>query len=465
MKFVKSLSLTLATASLCIFGFQVQAQQQAASLSELLTLVEQAKLTETDAQRQREQQFQQNANQRQAMLDEMSARRAEEEAISAQLETQYNENEVLKAQRFETLQQRKGDLTELFGTINGVVNDTRATFEQSLISTQYPGRDVFLSELASVMSDDSLLPTMEQLERLWFFLQQEMVESGRVVKYTADVAQPDGTQASQEVVRIGAYNVVSNGKYLTFDQSTKRLSVLAKQPTSPKDYTSTAADIQSATSGFTMVGIDPTGPSGGTYLAALISTPDFRERYWDQGGQIGQITIFIGIFGLILGLERIFSLALTVAKVRSQLKSPNSPKTNNPLGRVLMVYERDKNMDIETLELKLGEAILAETPRLERFLTMLKIISTVSPLLGLLGTVTGMITVFQAITLFGTGDPKIMAGGISAALVTTVIGIVVAVPMILLHTMAKGRSDYIIHIMEEQATGIIARRSEVAHGK
>jgi biopolymer transport protein ExbB len=460
MKFVKSIGLTLATASLCIFGLPALAQQQAASLDQLLELIEQAKLNETEEQRARVQAFQQNANQRQAMLDEMSRRRAEEEGISVQLEAQYNENEVTKAQRFETLQERKGDLTELFGTINGVVNDTRSTFEQSLISTQYTGRDVFLTELAGVMSDDSLLPTIEQLERLWFFLQQEMVESSKVVKFQTDVSQPDGTTAPAEVVRIGSYNIVSGGQYLSFDPVTKRLSVLPRQPTSPTDYTETAAAIQSATSGFTRVGIDPTGPSGGTYLSALISSPDFRTRYWDQGGTIGQITIYIGIIGMLMGLERLFSLSMTVAKVRGQLKNPNAPKTNNPLGRVLMVYEKDKAMDIETLELKLGEAILKETPSLERFQTLLKIISTVSPLLGLLGTVTGMITVFQAITLFGTGDPKIMAGGISGALVTTVIGIVVAVPMILMHTMVKSRSDSVIHIMEEQATGIIARRAE-----
>jgi biopolymer transport protein ExbB len=463
MKFMKSISLTLATASLCIFGFQAQAQQQAATLTELLELVEQSRVAETEAHRQREQQFQQNANQRQAMLEEMQRRRANEEAISAQLEAQYNENELIKAQRFSTLQQRKGDLTELFGTINGVVNDTRSTFEQSLISTQYPGRDEFLTELAGIMSDDSLLPTIEQLERLWFFLQQEMIESGRVTRFQTSVSQPDGTTGEQEVVRIGAFNVVSDGKYLSYDEDTKRLSVLPKQPTSPTDYTDTAEAIQAATSGFTMVGIDPTGPTGGTYLAALISSPDFRERYWDQGGNIGQLTIGIGVIGMIIGFARLFSLTLVVAKVRSQLKTPNAPKKNNPLGRVLMVYEKDRNMDIETLELKLGEAILAETPSLESFQTMLKIISTISPLLGLLGTVTGMITVFQAITLFGTGDPKIMAGGISGALVTTVIGIVVAVPTILLHTLVKSRSDRVIHIMEEQATGIIARRAEAGN--
>jgi biopolymer transport protein ExbB len=460
MKFVKSIGITLFTASLCLGGLPVMAQQRAASLDELLALVEQARLSETQEQRQREQAFQQNANQRQAMLDEIKRRRAELEAISTRLDAQYNENQITIAQRFDTLQERKGDLTELFGTINGVVNDTRAVFEQSLISAQFPGRDAFLSEVAAIMSDDSLLPTMEQLERLWFFLQQEMVESSRVVKFQADIAQPDGTQTTAEVVRIGAFNIVSGGNYLKYDATTKRLSVLPKQPTSPTDHTKSARDIQAATSGFTRVGIDPTGPTGGSYLAALISSPSFQERYWDQGGTIGRIIIFIGAFAMLLGIYRLLELSLVVAKVRGQLKSPSQPKNNNPLGRVLMVYEKDKAMDIETLELKLGEAILAETPRLERFQTLLKIISTVSPLLGLLGTVTGMITVFQAITLFGTGDPKIMAGGISGALVTTVLGIVVAVPTILMHTLVKSRSDRVIHIMEEQATGIIARRSE-----
>lgn len=463
MKFVKSISLALATASLCVFGLPALAQQQAQSLDELLRMVEEARLDETEEHRAREQAFQQSANQRQAMLDEIERLRASEEEISTQLDAQFDANVLTLAQRFDTLQQRKGDLTELFGTINSVVSDARATFEQSLISAQYPGRADVLGELGDIMSDDSLLPTIPQLERLWFFLQQEMVESSRVVKFDTSIAQPDGTSGTSEVVRIGAFNIVADGKYLSYDATTKRLSVLPRQPTSPVDYTKTAAAIQQATSGFTRVGIDPTGPSGGSYLAALISSPDFRTRYWDQGGTIGQITIYLGIIGMLMGLERLFSLSLTVAKVRTQLKNPATPKTNNPLGRVLMVYEKDKGMNIETLELKLGEAILRETPKLERFQTLLKIIATVSPLLGLLGTVTGMITVFQAITLFGTGDPKIMAGGISGALVTTVIGIVVAVPMILMHTFVKSRSDNVIHIMEEQATGMIARRAEAGN--
>ncbi len=457
MKFSSIIKKTLSTSVLCITASFTFGQQQAANLDQLLDLVEQARLTETEEHRQRMQQFQQNVNQRQALLNEMLEREETEQRISVDLENTYNENEIIKAQRFETLQERLGDLDELFGTIAGVVGDTRSQFEASLISAQYPGREETMTELAEIMASESQLPSIEQLERLWFYLLQEMTESANVARFTTDVAQPDGTQSQQEVIRIGSYNIVSGGQYLEFDANTKRLSVL---PSQPGDYTSTAADIQSAAGGFTMVGIDPTGPFGGSYLAALISSPSFQERYWEQGRTIGQIIIFVGLFATLLAVERMVTLTLVNAKVKRQLKSPDRPSENNPLGRVLKVYESDKNMNIETLELKLGEAILLETPALERFLTLLKIIATVAPLGGLLGTVTGMITVFQAITLFGTGDPQIMAGGISGALVTTVLGIVGANPTILFHTIVKSRSDQVIHILEEQATGIIARRAE-----
>ena len=463
MKLIKTFSLTLASAAFCFSSLQAHAQTDARSLDELLRLVESATLTETQEQRDRIQQFTNNVNQRQQMLNQVQQRRAEEEAISAQLELTYEENEILKAQRFETLQERLGDLDELFGTIAGVVGDTRSSFEQSLISAQFQGREQFLTDLAEIMTSDSQLPDIEELERLWFYLQQEMTESGRIVKFDAPVAAADGTQNTQEVVRVGSYNIVSNGSYLQYDATTGRLSVLPAQPQggllSGSYYQDQAATFQNATGGFVRLGIDPTGPTGGSYLAALISSPDLQQRI-EQGREVGMVIIAIGIVALLFAIERMIYLTMVGAKVKAQLKNAGKPNKKNPLGRVLMVYEQDKSMDIETLELKLGEAILQETPKLERFLTLLKIISTVAPLMGLLGTVTGMIDVFQQITLFGTGDPQIMAGGISAALVTTVLGLVVAIPTVLLHTLVKSRSDRIIHILEEQATGIIARKAE-----
>ena len=181
-----------------------------------------------------------------------------------------------------------------------------------------------------------------------------------------------------------------------------------------------------------------------------------------MGGIVGYIIMTLGLIALLIALERLLVLTITANKVSSQLKS-NELKANNPLGRVLLASEKHKDSDLETLELKLGEAILKETPALTKALLFLKIIAVVAPLLGLLGTVTGMINTFQVITLFGTGDPKLMAGGISQALVTTVQGLSVAIPTVLLHTLVTGRSRKITHVLQEQSAGIIAERSEAKH--
>jgi biopolymer transport protein ExbB len=130
------------------------------------------------------------------------------------------------------------------------------------------------------------------------------------------------------------------------------------------------------------------------------------------------------------------------------------------LGRVLAAYESNQGADTETVELKLSEAALKEMPGLTKGLLFIKVVAAVAPLMGLLGTVTGMIKTFQVITLYGAGDPKMMAGGISQALMTTVLGLVVAIPMVLLHTVVSGQSRKIINILQSQSAGIVARHSE-----
>jgi biopolymer transport protein ExbB len=194
-----------------------------------------------------------------------------------------------------------------------------------------------------------------------------------------------------------------------------------------------------------------------------VNFPSAQEQVEANAGVIGFIIIGVGVVGILLGFYRLLMLTLVSIKVRSQLKS-DKPAKNNPLGRVLLVAESNPSADTETLELKLGEAILKETPSLESMLTLIKMIATIAPLGGLLGTVTGMIQVFQQITVYGAGDPTIMAGGISQALMTTVLGIVVAIPTIFMHTVVKSRSDNIIHILEEQATGMIAQKAERSAG-
>ena len=208
-------------------------------------------------------------------------------------------------------------------------------------------------------------------------------------------------------------------------------------------------------SGMARFGLDPTR---GGVLNSLIARPNLQERI-QQGGLVGYLIIALGIIGLLIALERMVVLGIASRKVTAQLNS-DTPSQDNALGRVLSVHDDNKNADTETLELKLSEAIFKETPALNRALLFLKIISVVAPLMGLLGTVTGMIKTFQAITLYGTGDPKLMAGGISQALVTTVLGLSVAIPMVLLHTLVSGRSRRIVQVLQEQSAGIIASHAE-----
>ncbi|MCC5794197.1 MAG: MotA/TolQ/ExbB proton channel family protein [Chromatiales bacterium] len=281
-----------------------------------------------------------------------------------------------------------------------------------------------------------------------------MTESGRVARFTTDVINLDGTKTPTEVVRVGVYNIIADGRYLRYEIGTGNVSELPRQPDGGRFVRSTS-NLLAAREGTVGFGIDVTR---GQVLAALIATPNLVERI-QQGGFVGYLIIALGVIGTLIALQRLLVLSLTSSKVTAQLKR-DEVIPDNPLGRVLGVYEENRNVDVETLELKMSEAIVKETPALNRAILFIKIISVVAPLMGLLGTVVGMINTFQAITLFGTGDPKLMAGGISQALVTTVLGLSVAIPMVLLHTIVAGRSKRIIQVLQEQSAGIIARHAE-----
>jgi biopolymer transport protein ExbB len=286
---------------------------------------------------------------------------------------------------------------------------------------------------------------------------REITEQGAVAKFSASVATPSGEVTARDVVRVGAFNVIdTSGNYLAYQNG--NLSELPRQPGS--GFNGEAAELAGSTSGLHQFGI---GPTGGSFLAAIIDSPTLEER-WHQGGYVGYAITAVGVFAFLLAIYRLLVLTMVSGKVSAQLKA-NKANENNPLGRVLKLHEDNPNMDPETLELKMAEGVLKETPKLEAGLTLLKIIAAVAPLMGLLGTVTGMIVTFQAITIFGAGDPKAMAGGISGALVTTVLGLLVAIPTVLLHTVVNGRAQRIIHILNEQATGIVAEHAEREHAK
>ena len=430
------------------------AQAQTKSVDQLLESVRAAKQAEAERNRRREARFVEKVEEREAMLKAARERLAQAEARREELQSRFDANEERLAELNTELQQRAGDFGEVFGVVRQVAGDARSTVRASLTSAQHDGRAEFLDTLA----ESKKLPSIGEVERLWTTMLGEMVASGKITRFDTEIVLPDGDSEQAEVVRVGAFNASAGERFLQYTPETGRLSVLPRQPGGR--WQSLAENLAQAEpdSGAVAAPIDP---SRGAILGLLIQKPNLLERV-QQGKVVGYIVLAIGLIGLLIALERFVVLTRTEGRMRRQRKNPGEPRDDNPLGRVLKAYHANRETDVETLQLKLDEAIMQAAPALERGLSTVKILASVAPLLGLLGTVVGMIATFQAITLFGTGDPKLMAGGISQALVTTVLGLVVAVPLILAHSVLSGRSRKLIQMLERQSSGIVAEHAEAA---
>ena len=428
--------------------------QEANNLDELLSQLEQGKIAQTEQNKAREAKFNAQVNQQQSMLNKVKSKRDAALRLSSELEQSFASNELKLASSADALDKRLGELKELFGVLQQVSGDTRSKFQTSVISAQIPNRGEFLDKFAQSMGSSSKLASIDEIERLWFELQREMTQSGKIATFKREVVLANGQKQMSEVTRVGGFNLIANGKYLEYIDETGSVAELIRQPAARYLSTINALTNTKATTAFAL------DPTGGSILSLLVQAPDTRERI-EQGGIVGYIILSIGAIGLLIALIRLVNLVAIGARVKKQLKSDKA-SSDNPLGRVMQVKDDNPELDTEALELKLSESILRELPKLSSMLTLIKIISVVAPLIGLLGTVTGMINTFQAITLFGTGDPKLMAGGISQALVTTVLGLVVAIPMTFIFAYLNSRSKNIINILQQESTGIIAQRSEAA---
>ena len=450
------LSLTLNT-----FVFAQESEGDEAEISTveaLLQLVKEGKTKEQSENADREAKFMANKNEQAAILAAEKRELARQERIADQLEAEYKKNEEILRVKEEAYQKELGSLVERFGHLQSSAGEAAVQFSGALTSTQYGlERLDFLNELTSKMSETTELPTIREIEGLWYELQREMVASGQVVSFDTTVIDVDGESSTCNVTRVGLFNAVCDGKYLEYVAATGQYAFLPRQPAGR--FTKTAKSVGNADVGEQVrFGVDPTGPTGGSLLANLIQTPSLAERA-AQGREVGYAIIFVGLIGIGLAFWKLWSLYVLGKAVRAQAGS-KTLDVRNPLGRVLKVGEENFKKDIDTLELKLAEAIMAERPSIERGIGAVRIISVVAPLAGLLGTVTGMIVTFQMITLYGTGDPKLMAGGISQALVTTVLGLLVAIPTTLLHSFTASSAKGIISVLEEQSTGILAERAE-----
>jgi biopolymer transport protein ExbB len=452
---MKRLTLIIAAGLLSFGSNAVVAQddQDARSMQELLQHIQQGQSRDSQEARQREARFAQAQNQQQNLLNQARAERTRQENESARLEQAFEDNQQAIVAARQALDERLGALKELFGVLQTVSGDAQGRFATSLTNLQFPDREQFLVALGSKMASATELAQIEDIEQLWFMLQQEIVETGKISRFNHTFVTADGAETSGDIVRVGAFNLVFEGGYLEFKDDGSVVE-LPRQPEG-RFQNSAIAMYNAGPGDLVDFGLD--GTRGGI-LALLVDTPTLAEKV-DQGGVVGYSIITLGIIGLLIAIWRWLSLTAASRKVSAQLKS-DTPSTDNPLGRVLAAYDSNRNADTETIELKLSEAGLKEMPGLTKGLLFIKVISVVAPLMGLLGTVTGMIQTFQVITLYGAGDPKMMAGGISQALVTTVLGLVVAIPMVLLHTIVSGQSRKVINVIQSQSAGIIAEHSE-----
>ncbi len=425
------------------------------TLDELLEKIMNERAYETEEFRKREKEFKDKRDQRKKFLAKAVKEFKKKEAIGVRLTKEFEENEKDLSILETELNLATGVLGELFGIVKQVAGDLRGQILNSLVSAEIPNRQKFIESIVSRRK----LPNTEDLRKLWFEIQREMTEIGKVTQFESNVVSLDGKKSKNLITRVGGFNLVSDGKYLHYSGDVGQILELFKQPSSR--FTRYIDDIETAKpNSYTPFAVDP---SRGALVSILIRVPSLWERI-KQGGLIGAVIILVLIFGLSLVVQRWIILRREKNKIMAQLKS-QVPNEDNPIGQILLIYEKNKNLSLESLDLRFNEIIIGYLPCLEKGLSTIKILAVLSPLLGLLGTVTGMILTFQSITLFGTGDPKLMAGGISQALVTTVQGLCSAVPLLLCHNFLSTRSQNLIQILEEQVAGLLAEKMQKSEAK
>jgi biopolymer transport protein ExbB len=426
---------------------------QAQTVDQLLSQVKNGTLQKSKAAIDLEKRFSSAGAGKAAIIAQLGADRAALEVRSDSLEVRYAANDEELGALRTARQSSLGDLKDLFGAVQQIVGEAEATFDASLISAEFPGRGANFAVITKKVSNQAnQLVTADEIESVWKAIFNEMAQQGKITKFTAEVATAAGAKETQTVVRVGSFNLIGDGTFLTY--GTGGVAELPRQPDGR--FLSQADDLFNASADGAIFALDPTQ---GTLLGAAVEAPSLMDRI-NQGGLVGYIILGVGAIAAIIALVKIVTLFGISAAVNKQAENPGNPSVKNPLGRVLKAVKDSPSTDTEAMELRLSEAIMKETPKLTSWLMFLKIVSVVAPLAGLLGTVLGMITTFQSITLFGAGDPKLMAGGISQALVTTVCGLVVAIPIVLLHTAAASKAKRVEEILEEQSAGMVARQIE-----
>lgn len=393
----------------------------------------------------RESGFKKTEQELQAIKNKLAAERAALQAEADSLSVTFGENEAELAQLEEKLRLETGSLGELFGVVRQNAKELESELKSSVTGVD---ANSYQKDIDAIVAAKSL-PTLTQLQAMWHSMVEQIKASGEMANVSFTLLNGEGREQTVNGVRLGSMALLDDTGYVKWNgQRGDAVNYLRQPESGPTANTISSGDIDALV-------IDP---SRGILLEQLANSPTLADRL-NAGGVVGKIILGLLAIGLLIALVRGASLMISRQKIMKQLKTPAQPE-DNPLGRVLAVYQKDKHRSVEALELRLLEAVVDEQTHLEKGLSMLKLLAALAPMLGLLGTVTGMIETFQVITQFGNGDPKVMAGGISMALVTTVLGLVSAMPLLLAHNVLSSQAENIRSILEKQGIGLVAEQAE-----
>jgi biopolymer transport protein ExbB len=427
------------------------------SFDALLGEIARAREAEAAADAAREQEFLSRRDRQKKLLAEAQAAWDAATARSQQLSARFDANEKELSELEGLLRIREGNLGELFGVTRQAAGEAASAVFNSMTSAQFQGRDAFLARLAKA----KVLPNSRELEDLGVELLREIAETGRVARFTTDIVNSAGDSERADVVRVGGFIAMSGDRFLTYVPDIGKFSVLPRQPAA--ELREAARQLSEAREGYVKSVIDP---SRGALLAIYAQRPSVLERI-EKGEEVGYVIILVGVVGAICALYQFGYLVLVNRRVKWQLAHPDAPTSDNPLGRVLSTFRGSAETvedDVEVVELRISEAVLREVPILERFQAFLRLAVAAGPLLGLIGTVIGMIITFQSITESGSSDPRLMAAGIGQAMIATVLGLGIAIPLLFVNAGLSTLSQGIVQVLDEQSAGLLAEFIERARG-
>ena len=431
--------------AMSLFGFSLNSL---AASSELVQETKQASHVQKQHNAEREAGFMLTEKEFKAQKNALIAERKKLQKESDELSSLFSNNEQSLATLEQQLHLETGSLGELFGVVRQTAKDLNTELKNSVTGSIDANNTQVINDIVEAKS----LPSMTQLTGLWQTMTQQVQASSELALMPVTVINGAGHRSEINAYRLGNMALVGDEGFLRWDNKKSVATYYSQQPDLAPSV-ATLSDMQQQQ--VMMMAVDP---SRGIMLEQLANSPTLKDRL-QAGGVVGQIIIVLLVIGLLISLFNGARLLVIRQQIRTQLKDPTHIG-NNPLGRVLSVYDAEKTRSVEALELRLLETIVDEQQGLEKGLSMLKLLAALAPMLGLLGTVTGMIETFQVITQFGNGDPKVMAGGISMALVTTVLGLVAAMPLLLTHNILSSQAESIRTILEKQGLSLVAEQAE-----